>query len=196
MIKIKAVCIIGSPRNNGSTALVVDKIVKGMEEAGVVVRRYVLGYLNINYCEGCNYCYSMRKCKQHDDVNAIYEDLLESDVVLVASPSYWGDVTGQLKVFFDRSTPYCDTGEGGNIVPEGKYGISVAIRAGQRKNETNHIIDTIEHYFGHLNIKPIERFTMESIHGLDDFEGREDELQLAYNIGLNIKETIKNKKVI
>lgn len=188
---MKAVCIIGSPKNKGNTAFVVDKVIEGMEYSGIEVSRYVLGELNINFCQGCNYCNETRKCKQKDDMDIIIEDIFESDIVLIASPSYWGDVTGQLKTFFDRSLPYCDTRKGGNIVPEGKFGISVAIRAGQRKEENMHIINTIEHYFGHLHIKPIERFMMERINNLSDFNGREEELKQAYELGINIRDTIK-----
>lgn len=75
--------------------------------------------------------------------------------VIIASPSYWGDVPGQLKVFFDRCTPLCNTGEGGTSVPKGKVGISIAVRAGTRQEENMHLIDS-EHYFGHLEVKPIE----------------------------------------
>ena len=65
---MKAVCIIGSPRENGS------------------------------YIDG--------KCIQNDDVEQMVISILTADLVLIVTPSYWGDVTGQLKTFFDRNTPY------------------------------------------------------------------------------------------
>ncbi len=46
---MKALCIIGSPRKNGTTATVVDKMIAGLLEKGVDVKRYGLGTLNINY---------------------------------------------------------------------------------------------------------------------------------------------------
>ena len=58
---MKAVCIIGSPRENGS------------------------------YIDG--------KCIQNDDVEQMVINILTADIVLIATPSYWGDVTGQLKTF-------------------------------------------------------------------------------------------------
>ncbi|WDV46839.1 flavodoxin family protein [Clostridiaceae bacterium M8S5] len=187
MIKIKAVCIIGSQRNNGNTALVVDKIIEGMEKAGIAVNRYVLGYLNINYCEDCNYCQSMKRCKQYDDMNAIYEDIDESDIILVASPTYLGDITGHLKVFFDRCRPYLNDKI---AMRGGKCGISVAIESNNLKN--SHAIDTIEYFYKQLGIMPIEKFTMKSIH-LDD--NRQEELERAYEIGYNVKEAI-NKSLL
>jgi multimeric flavodoxin WrbA len=110
-----------------------------------------------------------RALVQRDDMDRVIADLMRADVVLVASPSYWGDVTGQLKVFIDRCLPLCNARAGTTSVPPGKVGIAVAIRAGSRKAENQHIIDTIEHYFGHLGIEPVARFTAERIDAVSDF---------------------------
>jgi multimeric flavodoxin WrbA len=85
---MKALCLIGSPRENGSTALVVDKMIEGLVERGVDVVRHGLGSLNINYCKGCHVCEETRRCVQRDDMDVVMEDLFESNIVVVASPSY------------------------------------------------------------------------------------------------------------
>jgi len=187
---MKALCIVGSPRENGCTAHVVESIAQGMIDTGIEVKKYFLGNMNISYCQGCMSCHKTRKCMQNDDVDLIMSDLMKSDIILVASPSYWGDITGQLKVFIDRNTPYCNTCDGGTNIPKGKVGIAVAVRAGQRQIENQHILDTINHYYSHLEIKPIENFTMESIMNTEDFIGREEELKKAYLIGSKIKYSI------
>lgn len=183
---MNAICIIGSPQANGSTASIVDKIIEGMEIGGIKVKRIMLGQKNINYCKGCKSCYETRRCIQSDDMDEIIKQLFESDIVLIASPSYWGDITGQLKVFFDRSTPLCDTGNGGTSVPKGKIGISVAVRTGQRIEENMHLIQAIEHYFGHLGIKPMSRFTIEGVQFKEDFEAKKDKVDEAVRLGINI----------
>lgn len=101
----RALCIIGSPRENGCTSFIVQKVAQGMIDSGIDVKSYVLGVMDIKYCKGCKACYKSRKCVQRDDMDLIIKDLFESDIILVASPSYWGDISGQLKVFFDRCTP-------------------------------------------------------------------------------------------
>ena len=108
---MKALCIIGSPNNNGSTAYIVDKIIEGMNECGIISTRYCLGNQKINYCLGCKKCYEKGICIQHDDMDLIIEDLKESDIVVIGTPDYWGYVTGHLKVFFDRCTPYANTND-------------------------------------------------------------------------------------
>lgn len=166
---MKAVCIVGSPRESGNTAFIVEQIASGMRDGGAEVTRHLLGNLTIGYCRGCRACEESGRCVQRDDMDRVIADLLDADVVLIASPSYWGDVTGQLKVFIDRCLPLCNARIGTTPVPAGKVGIAVAIRAGTRQAENQHIIDTIEHYFGHLGIEPIARFTVEQIDLLSDF---------------------------
>jgi multimeric flavodoxin WrbA len=188
---MRAICIIGSPNSNGSTAYLTDKIIEGMRVSNIDVKRYVLGELDIKYCKGCKKCYESRKCIQNDDMNTIINDLIDADIVIIASPSYWGDVTGQLKVFFDRSTPLCDT-NGGTIIPKGKVGVSVAVRTGNRIEENMHLIQAIEHYYGHLGIKPVERFTVEGVQVKEDFQQKGDKIKEAFELGVNILKSIDN----
>lgn len=184
---MKAICIIGSPRSNGSTGIIIDKIIEGMKETGIVSIRYCLGNVHINFCLGCKKCYQDGGlCVQKDDMETIMKDLIEADVVIIASPSYWGDITGQLKVYFDRSTPYCDTNENRSRIPAGKKGISVAIRAGQTDRENLHIIESIEHYYGHLGIEPVGRLSIRGIDTVDDLYQRKEEIDKAYELGKNI----------
>jgi multimeric flavodoxin WrbA len=187
---MKALCVIGSPREDGSTALVVDKMIEGMLERGVDVARYGLGSLRINYCKGCHVCEETRRCVQRDDVDVIMEDLFESDIVVVASPSYWGDVTGQLKVFIDRCNPLCNAKTGETVVPPGKIGVAVAIRAGQSVTENQHIVDTIAHFFGHLGIKLVGRYTLEGVEQPADLRRRPEKMHEAYELGLRIPDLL------
>ncbi len=185
---MKAVCIIGSPRNNGSTAYLVDKVITGMRECNIDVTRFCLGDCNINYCYGCKKCYDKGgQCVQNDDISIIMKEIFEADIVLIASPSYWGDITGQLKVFFDRNTPYCDTNANRQIVPSGKKGISIAVRAGKTERENIHIMESIEHYFGHLGIEPIARLSVNQTDTISDLlTEHQDEIEQAYQLGKNV----------
>ena len=190
---MKALCIIGSPKNNGSTAYIVDKMIEGMKECGVESKRYCLGDANINYCLGCKKCYQDGKCIQNDDMNKIMEDLKESDIVVVGTPDYWGDVTGQMKVYFDRNTPYANTNE--NRIPmnyKKRYGISVAVREGKTERENINIINAIEHYFGHMEILPIGSIAVTQTSTLNDLLGNhQKEIQEAYELGKRIVSFIK-----
>jgi multimeric flavodoxin WrbA len=183
---MKAICIVGSPRPDGSTALLVDRIIGGMGEAGVEARCFVLGQLAINYCRGCRECEATGTCVQRDDMDTLLQGILEADIVLLASPSYWGDVTGQMKTFIDRSLPLCNAATGQTPVPPGKIGVAVAVRAGRSAGENQHIVDTFEHYFGHLGIEMRGTLTAEGINGPADLEHKPHLLEGATNLGRNI----------
>jgi multimeric flavodoxin WrbA len=175
---MKALFIVGSPRDKGCTSLIVDKVIEGFQNNSFEIVKHVLGNMEIEYCLGCKRCQTSNKCVQRDDMDIIFHDLFDSDFVIIAAPSYWGDIPGQLKVYFDRNTPLCDTNPGGTIVPEGKQGYSIAIRAGSRIEENQHIIDTIEHYFGHLGI--------ERVNETDDILDNQEILKKAYEFGRKI----------
>lgn len=184
---MRAVCIIASPRKNGSTAYIMNSLIKGLLESNYEIKKYYICDCIINQCKGCKKCYKDGYCVYQDDVELIVSDMLSSDLVVVGSPSYWGDVTGSLKVFIDRNTPYGDTNCNRRIVGRGVKGISIAIRAGKKEEENERIIATIEHYFGHLGIESKYRLSVCGVETLDDLlKMRLDKIEEAYNVGKNI----------
>lgn len=189
---MKAVCIIGSPRDNGSTALIVDSMIKGLNESGFDdIDRYCLGKCNINYCFGCKACYQNGQCVQKDDVELIVKDICNSDLVVIASPSYWGDITGQLKVFFDRNTPYGDTNLNRKIFAHNVKGVAISLRAGKTERENIHILESIEHFYGHLGIEPVGRLEYRQIDTVNDLLKDSEQLRKAYLMGKNIINVLK-----
>ncbi|HHZ19701.1 MAG TPA: hypothetical protein GX391_04195 [Firmicutes bacterium] len=183
---MKAVCIIGSPNEYGNTAFVVDQIIDGMIETDIKVERLALGKMEINYCQGCKICDTTRRCVQRDDMDALIKTIEDADILLVASPSYWGNVSGQLKVFFDRCLPLFDPRSGQTRFPQGKAGIAVAVSASADATESANVIKAIERFFGYLGITPIQRITIEGVYAKEDFVGKEERLDEAFRIGLNL----------
>lgn len=187
---VKAVCILGSPRPEGSTAAVVAEIFRALEAHGVQTRMYHLSALDIAYCCGCKACEVTGKCAQDDDVRTVMDDVLGAQLVIVASPSYWGDVTGQMKVFIDRCTPYGNTNPARRPVSCAAKGVSVAVRAGSSKQENMDLVHMMEHFLGHLDIPAAGHFTVEGIGSPEDLRGRPEALEDAYAFGESLYELI------
>ena len=183
---MKVICIIGSPNENGSTVCVIDEVIKGLGCENIETKKYLLDKMNIGFCKGCNSCETSRQCVQRDDMDILIKAIFESDIIILASPSYWGDVTAQMKVFIDRSLPICNAKTGNTPVPDGKVGIGIAIRAGNSRDENQHIIDTFRHYCSHLEIKMIGEFTAEGINNLSDIQNNQDKLSQAFDLGKRI----------
>ncbi len=184
---MKAICIVGSPNEQGSTAFLVRSVIDGMRAVGIDATMHVLGTMNIGYCDGCRVCETSRRCVLRDDMDLLLAGILESDIVLLASPSYWGDVTGQMKVFIDRSLPLCNAATGDTPVPTGKVGVAVATRAGSSQGETQHIVDTFEHYFGHLGISLVAVLTAEGVGRLADVEHDQVKIRQGRELGMSFR---------
>lgn len=188
---MKAVCILGSPHRNGSTSLLVSRVVGGMKASGIVVVEHILSDLNIYDCRGCRSCDASRQCIQRDDMDRIIQDIMAADVVLLASPSYWGDVTGRMKVFIDRCLPLCNAKTGETPVPKGKIGIGIAVRAGESKAENKRLLETFRHYLGHLEIEMVGRLAAEGVDKPSDLMANVEKLEEAYRLGRDVCQFFK-----
>ena len=100
----KILILNGSPRKNGATASLAKALTEGAKESGNEIKEDYITSMNIKACIGCDTCLRTHAgCVQkNDDMAIIYEDMLWADVVVFVSPVYWGTITGQLKIVFDR----------------------------------------------------------------------------------------------
>lgn len=93
----------GSARKQGKTASLVKAFTEGAESAGNEVREMYIDGMDIKSCKACEACNRNGGfCSQKDDMDQIYEAYLWADVIVFASPMYWGTISGQLKVVIDR----------------------------------------------------------------------------------------------
>lgn len=184
---MKATLINGSARNNGSCAFILNKMKEALAVNQFDVIKYDIADMNIGCCKGCKKCYTDGRCVQSDDVQMIVKDILSSDYVVIATPSYWADVPGQLKTFFDRNTPFGDTNSNRILVADKEIkGIGIAVRAGKSEKENEVILDFIDHYYGHLGIKPVKRFSIRNVDKLEDLLKQKNVFSKIYNFALQI----------
>ena len=99
---MKVIGIVGSPRKNGNTNAVVQKVLEGAAEAGAETRNFILNEMNYKGCQACNYCKAHDKCKLEDDLTEFLEELAAADAVVFGSPIYFAQFTGQMRLFLDR----------------------------------------------------------------------------------------------
>jgi len=94
--------IVGSPRRNGNTEVLVDEALRGAKEAGATVEKVVLSQLEIAPCRACNHCADSGQCVQRDDMPALLAKMEQSQVWVLGTPIYWWGPSAQLKAFVDR----------------------------------------------------------------------------------------------
>lgn len=101
---MKVVTLLGSPRSQGNSATIARHINAAAESLGSHTRTFELNKLSYR---GCQACYACKKgaesCVVKDDLTEVFAAAAEADLLVLASPVYYGDVTAQLKGFIDRT---------------------------------------------------------------------------------------------
>ena len=100
----KIIILNGAARKNGNTAKLVDAFADGAKAAGNQVNIFYLDGMDIHSCKGCLNAGrdSKSPCSQKDDMDKIYAEFENADVVVFASPMYFWTITGTLKTAADR----------------------------------------------------------------------------------------------
>ena len=102
----KIYAINGSPRSNGNTAEILYSALRGAAANGASTAFIDLGNLKFSGCQSCFAC--KRKgaedgyCKIKDGLTPVLEKILSADAVVMGSPIYFGDVTGQMVCLLER----------------------------------------------------------------------------------------------
>lgn len=101
---MKILVLNGSPRPNGNTKKMVDAFASGAKSAGHSVTIFDVCKMNIRGCLACEYCHKQEHgvCVQKDDMQTIYPVLNETEMLVLASPIYYHNISGQLKCALDR----------------------------------------------------------------------------------------------
>ena len=104
--------IMGSPRKGKATDALVDKAIEGAKakHPDSNVKKINLADYNIRYCKNCLVCRDadtndpVSKCVIEDDMAQIYDDLLETDALILGTPVHSGYPTALMMIFLERIT--------------------------------------------------------------------------------------------
>ena len=99
---MKVLGIMGSPRRQSNTEILLDKALEGAREAGAEVEKVLVSKLKISPCLEIYACRKDGNCAIKDDMQLLYKKLLEADHVIFASPMFFYGVTSQAKAMIDR----------------------------------------------------------------------------------------------
>jgi len=100
----KVLVLLGSPRKKGNSTTLAEKITQGAETAGAAVEKIYLHDQNIAPCQACYACQKpdSQGCAIDDQMQPIYQKLIEAQGWVIASPVYWFTMSAQTKLFLDR----------------------------------------------------------------------------------------------
>jgi len=97
------VAIVGSPRRHGNSSFLADVALDELARRGAAVERIVLAEHRVLPCAGHDECEDFAACPHDDDAAGLLERMYAADGLILATPVYYENVAGQMKVFLDRS---------------------------------------------------------------------------------------------
>ncbi|HOS82407.1 MAG TPA: flavodoxin family protein [Methanolinea sp.] len=100
---VRVLGLSGSPHRHGNTETLLDAFLEGTREAGAVAEKVILKDLAYSPCRGCNACHKTGNCIVSDDAIPLFDRILSSDCLAVASPIYSMGITAELKGLIDRA---------------------------------------------------------------------------------------------
>jgi len=126
---IKVLGIVSSPRKGGNTEILTKIALEEATKEGAEIDMVHLADYNVQACDSCLACFKTKECHIKDDLDKIYEKMIEANGIIFASPVYHASITPQLKALMDRAG-FIATVNGKAF--KGKIGgaVTVASRAG------------------------------------------------------------------
>jgi multimeric flavodoxin WrbA len=164
---MKILAIHGSPHTTRSTTRkLAGFVLEGASEAGAETEMIDLCDFRVTPCTACEGCTFNGICVYEDDVPALVERMKEADGIIFASPVYLDNVSGQMKIFFDRLADAIHY-----QLLAGKYGCSVATTHTSGGDEVvayqNHVLN----YLGVLAVGGLRIATGGNAETVDAAEG-------------------------
>lgn len=186
---MKALILLGSPRKNGNTELLLKKVIQGIEQAHVKWELIRLPGLDIHPCIGCGTCEKKGTCFFKDDMQLLYEKISQADRIIIGSPIYFYNVTAQTKMFIDRcqtlwSRKYVLKQPIGSNPDRRGYLVSVSATRGERVFEG--AILTAHYAFDAMNCNYAGDLLVRGMDNKGIISESPDELQRAIDFGIDL----------
>jgi multimeric flavodoxin WrbA len=103
---VKVIAINGSPRKKGNTAMLIDTVLAELKKEGIETEQVQLGGKKIHGCTACMKCFENQNklCSIDNDIlNVIMTKMVEADGIIIGSPTYFANVTSEVKALIDRA---------------------------------------------------------------------------------------------
>ena len=140
----KVVAFNGSARKDGNTAILVRKVFSALEKEGIETELVQLAGQTIRGCTACGQCrkHKNRRCVIDGDiVNSCIEKMSAANGIILASPTYFADVTTEIKALIDRAG---FVARANDDMLRRKVGAAVVA---VRRAGSIHVFDSLNHFF-------------------------------------------------
>ncbi len=141
---MKVVAFNGSPRKGGNTARLIQRVFAALDKEGIATEMVEMAGKPIHGCTACFQCFARKdkRCAVTDDnINEHIAKMLDADAIILASPTYFADITPELKALIDRSGMVARANKD---MFQRKVGAAIVVC---RRGGAIHAFDSINHFF-------------------------------------------------
>jgi multimeric flavodoxin WrbA len=141
---MKVVAFNGSGRKDGNTAILINRVFRKLNDAGIETELVQLAGKVLRGCTACGWCIQNKvgKCViEEDDLNSHLQKMRTADGIIIGSPTYFADISAETKALIDR-TGFVSMSNGGLLTRK----IGAAVIA-VRRGGAVHAFDSINHFF-------------------------------------------------
>jgi len=187
---MKVVAFNGSARKDGNTAILINQALEELEKQGIETEMVQLSGQRIRGCTACYKCFDNKdkKCAVTEDaMNEYIARMLDADAIILASPTYFADVSAELKALIDRAGLVARAND--NMF---RRKVGAAIVAARRAGAI-HAFDTINHFFliGEMIIPGSSYWNVGLGLKKGDAENDQEGLQTMQHLGRNMAWLLK-----
>jgi len=183
---MKVLGIMGSPRRQSNTDILLDKALEGARGAGAEVEKVLVSKLKISPCLEIYACLKDGDCAIKDDMQSLYKKLLEADHIIFASPMFFYGITSQAKAVIDRCQALW---VGRHVLGMGKEdnrvrrGVFISVGATQGKKLFNGAVLTVKYFFDAIGVKYCDDLLVRGIDKKCQIKERPLALDDAFRLG-------------
>lgn len=195
--KLRVLGIGGSPRKGGNSDILLKHILKGISENKITADSHQLRDFQYQGCIGCERCRKDKICTGlKDGMSIIYPDILESQGLILVSPTHNYNVTAWMKAFIDRL--YCfynfdnnrPRGWSSRLAGQGRKAVLAAICEQENKGDMGFTLDAMRLPLEALGYEIIGELSVFSIFDRGKVKENNEVLIKATKLGSDLAQSL------
>ncbi|UCE08341.1 MAG: flavodoxin family protein [bacterium] len=188
---VKSILIInGTTRDKGNTDAIIEKLIEGAEAVDLNIKYFKLRDLNVANCIGCCTCKDESKCFFQDNMTEIREYINKSDLLILASPIYWCEITGLMKTFMDRLYFYHHSNNSALISGKKAIIITTMGEANNIEYESEVLVEFYKRALKSLQVEILDMLFFSDLMEKEAILKKPEYLEKAYDAGKDLKTMI------
>lgn len=181
---MKVFGINGSPRMGGNTDILLEKALLGARDNNIETGKIILDDLKISTCSEEEY-ENVNKdgfSVIDDDMRIVFQKIAEADVLILASPIFFGSLSGQMKTMIDRFQCVWLS----KVFTKRKIGAFISVQASNRKDFFDNAKSIVRHFFSVINVEYKKELFCPGIEKKSAILEKPEFLAKAYEMGQSL----------